>query len=562
MADPEVKIQVRTTEAGGQSALGKVRSELGQLLGAIPGVSTGLGAVASAAGLIGVAMATAAKSIREFAQAEEGIAKLDAALAQFGHLSDDNRQKLQGLAAELQETTSIADDEWIGVLTKLVQFGAKPETIGMDVEAVKNLAGVVGDLGTATTLYAKALQGNYDALSRYGMKVKDLEELQRVAAERGGGQLEARARTLGGLFDRLGNSTSDFFEALGQGMARTGIAQGVLGGLSEVMSGLAERFGTAYGSLQSYNRETAGTAEALAAYRQQAEQVLALTKQHVEMLAAESKLLSTKQRLLDQLTDKQAAMDLARVDLDVATGRMTPEAAIRARAGIRFNAAKAKIEREKTTESEQLRLEEERVKTIEERKAAVDKDLAAERARLAPEEKMARIRALVLSAAQSRQEYTGAAKMAHWGMVGDTEGATRYADQANADIVGMKAWEEQMLARTQNQASLRRGKISTLEGMSSDLGAQLTAGRSQLAERRVMTQGSAVGADMDLATARMEQLRATAGAANGQLDGAARAVASTMGANVDLSKSIVARLAEVQREIANLRAQVRNSDNK
>jgi ABC-type transporter Mla subunit MlaD len=562
MADPEVRINVRTTEAGGQSALGKVRSDLGALLTSIPGVGTALGAVASAAGVVGVAMATASKALREFAEAEKGIAGLDAALANFGHLTEENRERLQGLAAELQATTAIADDEWVAVLTKLVQFGAKPESIGMDVEAVKNLAGVVGDLGTAAGLYSKALQGNFEALSRYGIKVKDLDELQRIAAERGGGQLEARARTLGGLFDRLGNATSDFFESLGQGIAKSGLAQAVLGSLADIMGGLAERLGGAYASFQTFNRETAGAAEALAAYKTQAQQVLDLTARQVDALKAESKLLSEKQRILDQLTDSQSAMDLARVDLQVATGQMTEPEAIKARAGIRFGAAKEKIQREQATATSQLQLERDAVAAMEERKAVVDRDLARERARLVPEERLARIRTLIQSAGQSRQDYASAGKFALGEFIGDPEGAQSWADTVNRDVAGMRDWEQRSLGRVANQANLRRGRVSALEEMSRSLGDQIAAGRENLAGMQPRVQATVAAGNMDVATARMQQLAATAQAGGGQLDGAAKSVVAAMSETSAYARTVAAQADALRREIATLRAQVKDHANR
>ncbi len=562
MPDPEVKINVRTTEAGGNSGLGKVKSELGQLLGSIPGVSAGLGAVGTGAGIVATAFATAAKAIHEFAQAEQGIAKLDAALANFGQLNEQNRQSLQGLAASLQDTTAIADDEWIGVLTKLVQFGAKPETIGMDVEAVKNLAGVVGDVGTATTLYSRALQGNFEMLGRYGIKVKDLGELQRVAAERGGGQLEANARSMSGLFSRAANSASDFFEALGQGIARTGFVQSVLGSLSDVMSGLAERFGSAYGSLQSYNRETSGAAEAISRYREQGQQVLEMTKRHVDLLQEESKLLERKQQILDTLTDKEEAMKIAQVDLAVAEGRMTSKDATKAKAGIRYDVAREKIERQRSRETEQLRLQEEAVQAMEQRKAAVDADLAREKAKVAPEERLAKIRQLILSAAQSRQEYTAQAKFALGEFYGDRAGADKWVADVNGSTAQMRDWEKTMLARTENSSSVRRARIQTLEAMSDELGGNLASGKANLAERRVLARASAAGGNLDLATAKMTQLQGEAQGSNSKLDGAARGVVYALRANADLSTALLRQVDDIRREISQLHAQAKNAANK
>ena len=562
MPDPEVKINVRTTEAGGTSALGKVKSELGQLLGSIPGVSAGLGAVATAAGAIGLAMAGAAKAIHEFAQAEQGIAKLDAALSNFGQLNEANREKLQGLAADLQKATAIADDQWIDVLTKLVQFGSKPETIGMDVEAVKNLAGVVGDVGTATNLYTRALQGNFEMLGRYGLKVKDLDELQRVAAERGGGLLESRAHTMAGQFAALKNSVADAFEAIGQGIAKTGLLQVALLAASGVASSFAERFGTAYDSLTSFNRETAGAAEALATYKAQAQQVLDLTARHIEQLREEGKLLGEKQQILDQLTDKRAAMAIAQIDLEAATGRISPQQAIASKAGIRFQAAKEKIEREKATQQEQLRLNEDAVAALEERKTAVDSDLAKERRRLGPEERKAKIAALIASAADSRAEYGQEARWTTYLQFKGPNSKTTATEDLDAELARMQAWGARMASRVEGSVSLRRGRIAELEGMSSSLGDQISAARPSLERQRVFARASGVGSDLDLATASIEQAKAIAGPANRALAGAAAGVTGALQENAALSANLLKQVADIRREISQLHAQAKNAANK
>ena len=562
MADPEVKINVRTVEAGGQSALGKVRSEIGALLTSIPGVGSALGAVASAAGVVGVALATASKALSEFAQGERGIAGLSAALSNVGALTQENVARFQELASELQETTGIADDEWIATLTKLVQFGSKPESVGMDVEAVKNLAGVVGDLGTATALYSKALQGNFEALSRYGIKVKELDELQRVAAERGGGMLEAKARTLGGLFDKLSNNVSDLFESLGQGIARTGYVQAGLGALAEVVGNLAARLGSAYTATESYSRGTAGAAEAMARYREQSEQVLALTTKQVEALAAESKALSEKQRILDSLTDKQAAMQEAQIDLQVATGQMSEKDAIAAKARVRLGASREKIGRERTTAEAQLQLEQEAVAALEARKAAVDADLQKERSRLAPDERLAQIQALVRSASMSRRDYASAAQVAHREFAGDPAGGRAYADEVNADLAGMREWEQRIMARTANQAELRRSRISTLEGMSQTLGEQLQQRRAGLPQMQVATRATVLGAQADLATAQMQALATTAQSGANRTEGAVRTVAATIQESVALTRALSAQMEQYRREIAALRAQVKDHSNR
>jgi hypothetical protein len=100
------------------------------IIGNFASALTGLGGPITLAigGLTALAKG-AAKAIGEFAGAEVKMAKLDAVLAQQGQLTGAYRQKLQGLASDLQAATAIADDQWLDVLSRLSQFGADSSNI-------------------------------------------------------------------------------------------------------------------------------------------------------------------------------------------------------------------------------------------------------------------------------------------------------------------------------------------------------------------------------------------------------------------------------------------------
>jgi hypothetical protein len=255
------------------SSSGSIGANLKGLASEIPGIeriSSVFGRMAGPVGAVAVALEGARHSLMEYAQAEEVVAKLDAALAQNALLTDQNRQRYQELASQLQETTGVADEKWISVLTRLTQFGATPQSIGMDADAVKNLAGLVGDVETAANLYSRALQGNFEMFGRYGIQIDDtgtkidkLRKLQEDLALRGGGQLEASNRTLAGSFRNLKNNASDFFEAIGRGIAGTKVVQGVLFGLSESAAWAARGLGGAVPQVEGLTNATAGAATAM-----------------------------------------------------------------------------------------------------------------------------------------------------------------------------------------------------------------------------------------------------------------------------------------------------------
>ncbi len=371
MADPKVDIRVKTT-AENTGALGQVEGFLKRIkegggaaskaIDGIAGVIRGPLAAASAvlASLAG-AFAGLTKSVSEYADAQEKVAKLDAALSQRGLLSGEFRERLQELAGELQATTAVADDEWLEVLRRLIQFGSTPESIGMDVEAVKNLAGIIGDVSSAANLYSRALQGNYDMFARYGIVVRDagtqtekLNDLQEQLARRGGGQLEAQAKSLNGQWAALKNSTSDLLEAIGSQIARTGVLQSVLGGLLNVTSAWADILGGTVKQLDGLKNQTGDAEKALASYRAQLEGVAKLSDAIVKSTKAETDAIKAKQAAIDEVADAQMALDLLRVDEAEASGKISKRGGIKARSAIRSAAAKAKYDREQTRDLDVL----------------------------------------------------------------------------------------------------------------------------------------------------------------------------------------------------------------
>ena len=311
----------------------------------------GLGAAAASITAIGGALALAAKGVQEFAQAEERVAGLDQALARAGQLTDDYRERLQDLAGELQRTTGVADDEWIDVLRRLTQFGSNPQSIGMDVEAVKNLAGIVGSVSAAAQLYSKALQGNYEAFSRYGIAVAEagtqterLATLQEQLAQRGGGQLEAMNRTLSGQFRDLKNNVADLFEAIGRGEAKTGILQDGLYGLSESARWLAANLGGAVPQVEGLMNATSKAAPdinaaaiATRAYAEALDAATTAAKANNTALTENLTALKNIQKEKDEQTDSDLALAQAKINDQEARGKLTPEKAIRARAASRIS---------------------------------------------------------------------------------------------------------------------------------------------------------------------------------------------------------------------------------
>lgn len=332
----------RIREQGGAAA-SAINGMAGLISGPIAAGVAVFAAIASA--LRGVSAA-----VNEYAGAQERVTQLDAALAQQGQLTDEVREKYQALAGELQRATAIADDEWLGVLARLTQFGSNPDSVGMDVEAVKNLAGLLnGDLQQAALMVGKAIQGNFTAFSRWGIAVEEnaaqaqkLDQLYRELAARGGGQLEARAKTLNGEWRALKNSTSDLMEAFGGMIARTGILQGATRILSDAFEFWAETLSDtipAVDGLTNAQRKTLDVQEELEAstrrYEKRMEDAKRAADRFAEGLArvrGESEAIRRRQ---DEQNDARMALELAIVDDQEKRGLIQGPGAISRRAGIR-----------------------------------------------------------------------------------------------------------------------------------------------------------------------------------------------------------------------------------
>lgn len=221
------------------------------VLGSFMRVLNGAGGTISLAitGLTALAGAAAA-CINAFSGAQDKMAKMDAVLANAGTLTDAYREQLQDLAGTLQDTTAIADDDWLGVLAKLSQFGADSSNIEQYADAVKNLAGIIGgDITTAGDLMARAIQGNFEMLGRYGINVEKagtqterLDSLMAQLATRGGGVLEAQGKTLSGQWRQLTLALDDLMEGIGNLIARTGILQATMGLLTGTLKALQSVF--------------------------------------------------------------------------------------------------------------------------------------------------------------------------------------------------------------------------------------------------------------------------------------------------------------------------------
>lgn len=182
---------------------------------------------------IGAGFKIAGDSLRAFAAGEVEMAKLDAALANSGQLTDAYREKLEKLADSRSRSTGIDDEKYLGVFTTLTKFGADTSNIESYTKAVENLAGFMGgDMEQAAFLFGKAMTGSTEMLGRYGIHVDkslsqtdQLADIMRQLESRGAGQLEAMGATLQGSFAKMKNGWDELLKAMGSSAANSGLSE-------------------------------------------------------------------------------------------------------------------------------------------------------------------------------------------------------------------------------------------------------------------------------------------------------------------------------------------------
>lgn len=352
---------------------------------------SGASVAAWAAGIVGAA-GLATKALSVFMQKQVEVAKLDAVLANQGKLTDDYREKLQALAGQFAKLTATSSNEWLQAETTLNKFGADTSNIESYMEAVKNLAGFMeGGIPEAAFLFGKAMTGNHAMLARYGItvdsaasKTEQLSSIMEQAAERGGGVLESRAKTLSGQFDAFHGAVKKLLGGLGLMIAQTGVVQYVLHGLTESLLWLGKVFPKLVpqvdGLRNSFARASRTMEEQEAAAKRLADYTTALGKsaeiaaeQHNQLRESINRVAQARAELLDA----NQALGLANIDNDVklfeATGGkrgISPAEGARRKAVLQNETEEAKFKAEQEARNREVNADEGRLKQLRDAVAA------------------------------------------------------------------------------------------------------------------------------------------------------------------------------------------------
>ena len=183
---------------------------------------------------------------------EQSVVAMTTALKAQGTYTPRLAQRYQDLASELQGLSTDGDETLLKMQALLVQVGdVGPDKMREALTAAQDLSvGLDVDLKTATLLVGKAFAGDVSTLSRYGIKLTEVEKKGDLAAAvlakvqaKFGGQAAAKAETFAGVIEQLGNSWGDLKEKIGEWLTQSsGLLTPMLGKVNDAVAWLNTNF--------------------------------------------------------------------------------------------------------------------------------------------------------------------------------------------------------------------------------------------------------------------------------------------------------------------------------
>lgn len=151
--------------------------------------------------------------VQAAAEHEVAVARLDGILQATGQYSTEASISLQGLSESLARQTGNSREAMLATEALLVSFGASQQNVPRLTRLVADLsAGLKIDLSSAAMIVAKALEGNFTILRRWGVEV-DANKTKTEQFASAVLQLESR---FGGLSEKIKDTTWGAFQNLGR----------------------------------------------------------------------------------------------------------------------------------------------------------------------------------------------------------------------------------------------------------------------------------------------------------------------------------------------------------
>ncbi len=185
--------------------------------------------------------------IDESSKAQQSVQNMNVALQNAGIYSEKTSQHFQQLGDAIELTTAFSGDAvessvaLLASLTKLDKNGITAATkAAVDLAATLNI-----DLGSASDMIVKAINGNVTAFGKLGIEIQkgrtDSENLANTLQALSGqqGAAEKQANTYRGAIAKLDNQEGKLLESLGNLITKSSLVQGSINGLTEVYAYLS-----------------------------------------------------------------------------------------------------------------------------------------------------------------------------------------------------------------------------------------------------------------------------------------------------------------------------------
>lgn len=255
MADERVEYLIQISKQGDGAK--QAKKDLDELKTSSSAASVGLQAVGKSFLAAAAAYATTGfvrSAIREFAEAEKAVAKLNSTLRATQQLNAGVSDRLQGVAKNIAGNSPFSQTELLNSASRLLTAGASPGDIERLTRAIADVSTLMDrDLGRASQAMVNALRGDTDAFRALGIEVEStgnatedfnklLEKLEKLT----GGQAAASMDTLTGKlekqkkqWDELKEKAGGYFSALLGGLVNAAqwVGQGI-GGAINMPSGM------------------------------------------------------------------------------------------------------------------------------------------------------------------------------------------------------------------------------------------------------------------------------------------------------------------------------------
>lgn len=188
------------------------------------------------------------EAIQQANEQDVAVSKLNATLKASGQFSEAYSAALVDISQKYEKLSTAGDEAILDVERLLVSFGAAPNKVEGLTRTVLDLsAGLKIDLSSAANLVGRAVAGQTELLSRYGLQVdttktkaEQLAELQKLVADRFGGQAHAEIETYAGSLNLAAKAYDDLLKAVGQAITATPELAALFKTIEQTLDGMTE----------------------------------------------------------------------------------------------------------------------------------------------------------------------------------------------------------------------------------------------------------------------------------------------------------------------------------